>query len=316
MNALVERYQFLKKECPIPGVGKGFHALMYGVACAGAEARLDKEVVIKDLRAIADRGSRVVPDAEITATIDNAYSKDDSGDSRKASPAIAGALTLQHIIQKGSSFNLDDIRRVSPVPIPSDPQEQACLFLQTLFASSDFIFVGRQYNSKPPYVQSVAQHLENNPTRWPHLTINPLTGSAAPLKGGGTKLTYRGDNCVVDHRFCLVEFDSIAIEDQIRFFAGIDLGFAALVYSGKDSIHGWLSVNVADAVEWRDKIVPLYKSRFNPMGIDRTCSNPSRLTRMPGHYRKDTNRYQDLLFLDPSARGPRFYLIGGHHVPS
>lgn len=314
MNALAERYEVRKRACPAPGIGKGFHVKSYGVACAGADAEIEQDIVFADLCEIAERGSRAVPDGEIWATLENAYSKGDTEQRPAATSAIAGALTLKRIIEKGASFDLDDIRRISPVPIPTDTKEQARALLRALYAPTDILFVGSKYDSKPPFIQSVAEHLIGDPTRWPYLIFNPLTGSAAPPKGGGKKLTYRGDNCVIDHRFCLVEFDSIPIEDQISFFAGIDLGFAALVYSGDSSIHGWLSVNAADAAEWKEQVAPLYPSRFEPMGVDRSCSNPARLSRMPGHYRSGTKRYQDLLFLDPNALGPRFYLIGGQHV--
>ena len=137
-----------------------------------------------------------------------------------------------------------------------------------------------------------------------------MTGNPAPGKADPAKLTYRGDNCIAAFRYCVVEFDGLPLEDQLRFWMGVNLPVAALITSGGKSVHGWLRVNVPDAAAWEAQVRPLYHTRLIPLGVDGACANPARLSRLPGHYREDKGARQRLLFLDPAAKGPRYYLTG------
>ena len=102
----------------------------------------------------------------------------------------------------------------------------------------------------------------------------------------------------------------MAREDQEAFWFTVIcdklMPVAALIDSGGKSIHAWLRVDLPDRDAW-DKLVrhELYgeQGRLTRLGADRACCNPARLSRLPGHYRRDTaddpGRWQRLLYLNP-----------------
>ena len=118
-------------------------------------------------------------------------------------------------------------------------------------------------------------------------------------------MSLRADSCVAEYRFAVVEFDSIPIEKQYAFWAcTIQNNFpvAALVHSGGKSIHGWVRVNCKNIDEWRTRVEDeLFTNLLVPLGADKMCRNPSRMSRMPGHFRSDKGQWQRLLYLNPEG---------------
>jgi hypothetical protein len=95
-------------------------------------------------------------------------------------------------------------------------------------------------------------------------------------------------------------------EDQIKFWAAVKLPVCALIDSGGKSIHGWIDVqrlvNVDSPERWETEIKQrLYDRILKPMGVDGACSNPARLSRLPGHHRTEKEARQRILWL--SAEG-------------
>jgi len=133
-----------------------------------------------------------------------------------------------------------------------------------------------------------------------------LNGIPAPTKSGdGT--TLRGDGNVKDYRFCVIEFDNLTREEQIRFWSAVKLPIVALIDSGGKSIHAILEINKLAKVEtpedWQAIIkTRLYDKILLPMGVDAACSNPARLSRLPGHFREEKETWQRLLWLSPTGR--------------
>jgi hypothetical protein len=94
-------------------------------------------------------------------------------------------------------------------------------------------------------------------------------------------------------------------ESQCQFWAGA-LAFkwpiAALIDSGGKSIHAWLKVDAIDAADWEAKVEGELFARFLvPCGVDSSCKNESRLSRMPGHFRTEKKRWQKIIYLNPNA---------------
>ena len=140
----------------------------------------------------------------------------------------------------------------------------------------------------------------------PFIIINPLTGNPTPTKSGD-KTTYRGDGNIAAYRYCMAEFDNLSREDQIRFWSAIKLPIVALIDSGNRSIHAWLDVqkwaDVATSDQWQAQIkTRLYDQLLTPIGVDSACSNPARLSRLPGHFREEKQAWQRLLWLSKEGR--------------
>ncbi len=108
-----------------------------------------------------------------------------------------------------------------------------------------------------------------------------------PLDGQGVK----NDN-VTDYRYALVESDSMDLEKQNAILRELELPIAALVYSGKKSIHGIVKVEASNYEEYRKRVDYLYDvCRKNGLDIDNQNRNPSRLSRMPGIERNGRKQF-------------------------
>lgn len=99
-----------------------------------------------------------------------------------------------------------------------------------------------------------------------------------PLDGKGVK----NDN-VTDFRYALVESDSMDLGKQYALFKELELPIAALVHSGKKSLHAIVRVDARDYQEYRKRVDYIYAiCKKNGLDIDTQNRNPSRLSRMPG----------------------------------
>lgn len=108
-----------------------------------------------------------------------------------------------------------------------------------------------------------------------------------PLDGKGTK-----DDNVTDFRFALVESDSVAIERQYDLYKEMELPIAALVHSGKKSLHAIVKVDAGNYDEYRKRVDYLYSAcKKTGLQIDKQNRNPSRLSRLPGVTRNGNPQY-------------------------
>lgn len=310
---LQARYRERLSSLPKPGYGLCFHTKSLGVADLGVTAGLSPEQIVADLHQAAQGGKRREPDSQIINTVRRALA--DHGDGRfvpvpRPKPIIRnGAAVLRKLIGQGRGVTEADMRKASPVPI--DGKDDTVLALQNLYGENDRIFVGERYNEgmMGATIRTCAEwieHFRGGGKPGPHIIVNPLTGAPAPKKSDREKMTYRGDGNVAAYRFCVVEFDGLSREDQIAFWSVADLPVCALVDSGRRSLHAWLSVPrlapVSTDEEWDKHIQDeLYHQILVPMGVDGSCSNSARLSRLPGHLR-DTGRMQRLLYLAPEGR--------------
>jgi len=181
------------------------------------------------------------------------------------------------------------------------------LLLETLYNLDDHIFIGERYDADTiKNADKWIIDLKNGGNTSSHIIINPLTGKAAPTKTGD-KTTLRGDACVSSYKYCVAEFDNLNREDQIKFWSAVKLPIACLIDSGGKSIHALIDVQKLARVEtladWTTHIKGrLYDQILIPMGVDAACSNPARLSRLPGHYRTEKQAWQRLLWLSPEGR--------------
>lgn len=119
---------------------------------------------------------------------------------------------------------------------------------------------------------------------------NPAAGAWIrfnPLDGNGVK----NDN-VTDYRFALVESDAMSLGRQEAIIRELELPVAALVFSGKKSIHAIVRVEAPDYSEYRKRVEYLYKvCEKNGLKVDTQNKNPSRLSRMPGVVRNGHKQF-------------------------
>lgn len=171
----------------------------------------------------------------------------------------------------------------------------AVALLENLFAPDEWIFMGDKAAPAVPgvTVRPCADWLEwlrkGRPWRWEQMTLNPLTG-----QDGRTR------EQLAHYRFLLAEMDGVPMEAQLAFWWAAPLPLAALVHSGRKSLHAWLRFD-ADTPAEAEQIDKAVFPRLCAMGCDAEArpNGGARLTRCPGAVRADTGEIQRLLYLDP-----------------
>jgi hypothetical protein len=313
MSAL-NRYSEALSSIPAPGTG--FHPYIMGVANLGVFANLDPEQIFYDIRQAIPQGGRRVPNNEILKTIRKAFQDHQGGTfipRPRPTPIVKdGRSALEKIIAQAQIEDQVDLWESSPIRLLDDPAKDHVLLLETVFKPNDLILIGERH--KPGIIGKTIRaqtdwitYFKNGGTTAPFIIINPLTGRPAPTKGGDSE-TMRGDLCVKNFRYCLIEFDTLNHEEQIRFWSAVKLPIVVLIDSGNKSIHAWIDVRRLAKVEtleqWESEVkTRLYDCILRPLGVDSTCSNPARLSRLPGHWRdKKTEKIQRILWLSPEGR--------------
>ena len=224
-------------------------------------------------------------------------------------PVVTDAkIALARIIEKATIRDEETLLKSSPIKLgrkEGDPHDLRA-FIENLYEPDDILFVGDRH--EPGIMgRTIRPALDwlndicNGESAGPYVIVNPLTGKEAPKKSG-YGMTLRGDANIQNFRYCVCEFDDISREDQIAFWSMAKLPIAALIDSGGKSIHAWLRVqdleNVKTLEEWNINIKGrLYQQMLVPLGVDPACSNPARLSRLPGCFRTETGRYQQVLWI-------------------
>lgn len=177
-----------------------------------------------------------------------------------------------------------------------DPAGQLIRYLETLFESGENVgYVTKSWkNEKGKYVpqdkgnwdRTAGQLIEAlakcggdigsvigdyDPEGGAWIRFNPLDGKGV-----------RNEN-VSDFRYALVESDGMEIDKQNAIFRELELPIAALVHSGRKSLHAIVRIDAADYTEYRKRVDYLYDvCQKNGIKVDTQNRNPSRLSRMPG----------------------------------
>lgn len=106
----------------------------------------------------------------------------------------------------------------------------------------------------------------------------------------------RADSAVTKYRNILVEMDKMPLDQQDQHITEIGMPYSTAVYSGSKSIHYIISLEeeLADEQIYRALVKRVYKAVGEEL-VDKSCKNPSRFSRLPGHLREDTGKEQKLL---------------------
>lgn len=309
MSRESERYRRFICTLPAPG-GQGAHQALYAAGCFAFRAGIPAERAIAEIGAALPAGTRHVPAFEIEQAVHQAYADVPGGrhtSDTRATPRVS-PTALAGLLRLGRGATEADIVARSPIPLDWPAWESCWRVLEALHAPEDFIFagddstpgtLGLSIHKRSALVQ-LLQRLGNCP--WPKVIPNPLIGRTAPKKSG-EGVTARGDACVSSHRFVVVEHDKLPLPDQLAFWMAAPLPVAALIFSGKRSVHGWVRVDCYDSAEWLKEVEQrLFPAYLTPMGFDPACRNSSRLSRMPGHVRADTGQMQRCLYLAPNGK--------------
>lgn len=191
--------------------------------------------------------------------------------------------------------------------IPPDdwnPVEQITTYLMTLFEAHEYVgyvtesYVnndGKHVPRKGAYARTAGELLQALATC--DGDIGKALGDYSPEAGAWIRfnpLDGQGvsDANVTAFRYALVESDSLPIERQAAIYAEMELPVAALVHSGKKSLHAIVRVNAQSKEEYRERVQYLHKvCKKSGLEIDGANKNPSRLSRLPGIMRNGEKQF-------------------------
>jgi hypothetical protein len=299
----------------MPARKHGRHKHLLTISNYAALAGVPRKQVHDDIRRVTSGDP--MPDKEIAAAVAKAFADHDACGGTyqlppKPVPLIKnGNAARRRIIGQNTISEDVDLWDSSPIRLNESTGRDSVLVLKTHFRPWEFIYIGggKEVGVLDQNIRTASEWIaffEAGGTAGPYIIVNPLSGEAAPKKDGDGD-TYRGDGNVKAFRHCLVEFDDMTRADQLRFWSAAKLPILALIDSGGKSIHAWLDVRkmftVTTLEEWDQHIkTNLYEQILVPMGVDRVCCNPSRLSRLPGYFREETGKFQRLLWLSPVGR--------------
>ncbi|NCD21329.1 MAG: hypothetical protein EOL90_00095 [Spartobacteria bacterium] len=288
-----------------PPAGSGVHAHLMTAANLAAIAGLSPaEAEARILSTIPRPPS---PGSEVAAAIRKAYDAHKPGEQyapRKIVPPKSKPLpmTREAFIRRGDGAAEVDWWERSPIRIDWEPgPRDALAVLGTLYAPEEYLFVGERYGADVRTAGDWMRRIEAGEPVPPHFIPNPLTGQEHPLPDG--KLSRRGDSAVASFRFAVAEFDGMGKPEQLAFWWGYrSAPIAALIDTGGKSIHAILKVDAPSREAWEAEIEnKLFARVLCPLGCDAACRNEARLSRLPGHFRREKNAWQRLLYLNPEG---------------
>lgn len=303
------------RRIPAPGLGTGCHQFLLVCANLAVKEGLSEDEAVRQIKENVPQGSRIVSEKEVRDTVRKAISDKMLGGHHKVRPVHGRDIrslrmstrTMLDKILLPRRVELEEFFHVSPIVFDADDfTEQAVTALYHMYDPDDMIFVGdvrdngsNQIWSRDTWIEALQ---EASPKDYPpHIIWNPLSGRHATATNG--KQSLRCDRSVAKFKYTVVEFDGIDIDTQLRFWGGSNLPVVALVYSGAKSIHGIIKVsNIDNLDDWRSQVQStLFQRWLAPLGVDRACSNASRLSRFPGAFRRSGDAYQRLLYLNPNG---------------
>jgi len=287
--------------------GNGCHSWILSTANLGTIAGVEPSNIFTDIRRAIPPGKRRIADREINEAIQKALRDLKAGtftpQPRPQPITNDGPAARRRIIGQSKVPEEVDLWESSPIRIDWEPADDAAHFIANMFAPDDLLFIGDRLESgvigeniRP--TSAWLTFFNAGGIAGPFIIINPLSGQPAQKKSGDGE-TFRGDANVKTYRFCLAEFDTMSREDQIAFWSAAKLPIRALIDTGGKSIHAWIRTdNIGTPDAWSAQIRRgLYERALIPMGVDAACSNPARLSRLPGYQRPETKNFQRLLWL-------------------
>ena len=281
-----------------PAAGEGVHSHVMRCTCLARLAGLTPAQTVGRIRATMPRDPS--PGNEVESSVRKAY----AGCRRypEAAKPIARPMTRAAFIRRGDGATEANWLERSPVRIDWEPgPRDALAALDALWLPDELLFIDQSMGAGVNTVKEWRMRFAMGLPVPPHVIPNPLRPDAGTTQAG--KPSNRCDDSVVSFRYAVAEFDVMDKAEQLAFWWGYrSAPIAALIDSGGKSIHAWLRVDCPNRAAWeRDVEQTLFGKVLIPLGCDSACRNESRLSRMPGHFRREQNAWQRLLYLDPKG---------------
>ena len=223
------------------------------------------------------------------------------------------------VAEKEWATELPDVpeRESAEIEAPDmTPEEQARAWIRACFMEDDIVCMARSIDGTwkgdfacsglvPMYAGTWLGGSGFDPLDGFLASCAPDAGCWCVVNPIKPATTTRNNADIASFRNVLIESDELAIPDQLErllalFGPEAPEAFAnslmAITYSGGRSLHGIVRLGEGNAVSYSRTVRTLFMyCEKNGLPPDKECSNPSRLTRLPGAMRK--GRIQRLVWL-------------------
>jgi hypothetical protein len=191
---------------------------------------------------------------------------------------------------------------------PIDPKTiTPAMFLHSLFGPGEHVVCFTEQKSqghlwRHPGADLVEEDLDYLCTGNPGgvwILMQPVNG--VMLSNSDGNLSQRSEPNITAWRHFLLESDSADRGQWLAALVQMALPIVSIVDSGGKSVHALLRIDAETKADWDQFRDTQAKPVFVPLGADPAAMTAVRLTRLPGCRREEKDRWQELLYLNPSA---------------
>jgi hypothetical protein len=284
------RLQRLIGSCP--QAGSGVHPWIFKAACKLQHRQTPAESFAIIAAAVSGCG-RDVPDREIWDAIEYlGQSKDHRGSRRSGNRRIRQRWPLVDGKQRAKAIckgkvSLEMLRMLSPESLAEQEPQR---FLELLFPGNPLICVGQ--SNCCFYTAKRSQFAADLP-KCSLIVPSPMKSVWGVTRPGGLSM-HSLDN-TGPRKYLITEFDGGTFDEQAAIIWHLKKSapLAMVVHSGGKSLHAWWSCQGVDESKlrrWMEWAVAL--------GADSRMWTPCQFARMPGGWREDKGKRQDVVYFD------------------
>jgi len=294
--------------CPSPGGGVNIWCLAAARACLNRGLSRDDAAAF--IKAHITRSPRT---GEIERAVDKVFNPGPEPQLRPSVKAVYSEGDLNALADKLPGFGFEQLKSLSPVDVRG---VTAIQYLRHVFAKKERVILatrmtdpGTVWENDPQNPLSREDELDDfaHPVHglgvW--FLSNPVTGEFLQLerlKSASNPLgeTLRAEENLTSYRHLVLESDDAPTEQWLRALVQLPLPIISIASSGGRSLHALVRVGASSSAEWH-AIKAFVGPVLVTLGADKNALTAVRLTRLPGSYRSETGKWQELLFLNPNA---------------
>ena len=280
--------------CP-PQHGSGVHQWLFKVA-RQLHAHRDEETIVDLLAAAVDDCGRDVPKSEIITAVKNARACawNPGACSTNAKPVPKWPeVTIENrqaVIARAGNSGLAGIRGMSHCPCTAD--SSADIYVEALFPGNPLLCCGldmAHFETAP---------LESFRGKLSELSLivpSPMSALLGKRKSDGKDSAHTLDNTGPRH-YLVTEFDSGSLDEQAALIGHLrQYGPLVMVLSsGGKSLHAWWNCQGIS-----DNMLVKFMSYAVSLGADPATWTRSQFVRLPGGWRAERQRRQEVFYFDP-----------------
>ncbi len=214
---------------------------------------------------------------------------------RSESRLKARAVKSLPIILKDHACGIADFWELSPIRLMDDPKQDGALFLKTMFAPDDVVWIGGYYDSGSPlHARNFRPQAEWSNDLQRTNTNTQSRVCACTFKPG----TFSRSLDSVDRLpFLVTESDNLNIDDQCALIKWMCqfMNLRAIIFSGGESLHAWFD-------RPSNAILTELRGIMLELELDMNASRDVQAIRMPGVFREDRGNWQTLRYLAPTKK--------------